>query len=347
MVRIAVVGAGRWGERVLRALGRLPEARVSWIIDRDPSRLAAVGRLFPAARAARDFGDALASDDVDAVVVAAPASLHHAMARDALARGKDVLVEKPLALDVEQAEELCTAARAGGLILMVGHVYLFHPAIRYIGERVRSPRFGPVKHLSLTRAHLGPIRKDVGAVWDLAAHDVAIADHWLGDLPATAAASGFSWLAPGREDLAAIRLRYPGGTRVDIHISWLSPWKTRRAVVLGERGMIAFDELDAVPVRVYDRSALLGASRDEPEGSGSRSGQGWAPAGAPVEPLVRECRHFVRCVARRERPVASGEHGLAVVRTLAAVESSLALGGREVPVATRREGRLSAAVSRR
>lgn len=333
-LRMAVFGAGHWGPNLIRNFHNRQASEVAWVIDRDESRLALTGSRYPGIRLAADPGAALTDSAVDAVVVATPTATHYELAAAALRAGKHVLVEKPIATRVEEAEELCALAARQGLVLMVGHVFLFNSGIRQVKEYLRAGRLGRVFYIAMVRTNLGPIRMDVNAAWDLAAHDIAIANDWLEAVPASVAAQGGCWINQGVEDAAFATLWYPRNVIVHLHVSWLSPRKVRDITVVGAEAMLTFDDMNlSEPIRVYDKRVTDQRTVGFIDTFASfrtsiREGDIVIPRVALGEPLKAECDHFVECVATGARPVSDGASGAAAVRVLAAMTRSMASGGR-------------------
>jgi predicted dehydrogenase len=334
-VRIAVVGAGHWGPNLIRNFHNHPRSSVTWVADTNRDRLAKVGERYPGLATTDDAATALAADDVDAVVIASPTTTHFPLARQALAAGKHVLVEKPLTADVGQGSELCAIAADRGVILMVGHVFLYNQGVERVKHYLDQGELGSVYYLSMTRTNLGPIRTDVNAAWDLAAHDISIANYWMGTGPEAVSATGASWINPGLEDAVFATLRYPGGVLAHLHASWLNPRKSRDITVVGERRMLTLDDMNLLePIRIYDKGV---AGRPETSfvdtfasfRASVREGDITIPPVSLGEPLSAECDHFIACILNGETPRTDGGFGLDVVRTLAAMECSLRNGGRE------------------
>ena len=209
MIRVAVIGAGQWGPNLIRNFHNKKTSEVVWIIDRDAARLEEVHAHFPDVQVAKDPEQALRDPSVHAVVVATPTSTHYALAKEALARRKHVLVEKPLTTEVKQGLELLELATKYRLTLMVGHVFVYHPAIRKVKEYLDAGHLGNVCYVSMVRTNLGPIRVDVNAAWDLAAHDLSIANYWLNAEPLSVSAIGGAWINQGIEDAVFATLKIP------------------------------------------------------------------------------------------------------------------------------------------
>lgn len=338
MIGVAVIGVGHWGPNLVRDFHDGRRSAVRWVVDRDPARLEAVRARFPDIQVASDAATAIADPAVDAVVVATPTVTHSALARAALEARKHVLVEKPLTADARQGEELCALAAAAGRVLMVGHVFLYNAAVRHVKRCFESGELGRVYYVSAVRTNLGPVRSDVNAAWDLAAHDVSIVSWWLGAEPVAASAVGAAWLQGGIEDAVFATLRYPGGVLAHVHASWMNPRKAREITVVAERRMVTFDDMNLVePLRIYGRPP-----GEEPGGAyvdsfaafraSVRNGDVTIPKIATGEPLKEECDHFLECIATGRRPISDGPSGVGVVRALEAIERSVRAGGREEPV---------------
>jgi predicted dehydrogenase len=338
MLRIAVIGAGHWGPNLIRNFHNHQTSEVTWVVDRDESRLAAAKSRYPDVEMSPDPAMALADPAVDAVIVATPTVTHYRLAAAALRAGKHVLVEKPIATTAEEAEELCVLADKNSRVLMVGHVFLFNPGVRRVKEYLDQGRLGRIFYLSMVRTNLGPIRMDVNAAWDLAAHDISIAGYWLGGNPRAAAAHGGCWINPGIEDAVFATLWYPHDVMVHLHVSWLSPRKVRDITVVGEGGMLTFDDMNlSEPIRIYDNRV----SENRTPGfidtfatfrTSIRDGDISIPRVPLGEPLKAECDHFIECIATGARPLSDGHGGAAAVRVLAAAARSIANGGRSEPV---------------
>jgi predicted dehydrogenase len=335
-IGIAVIGAGHWGPNLIRNFHDHPLSEVRWVIERDASRLDAVRARFPGVRTDGEAAAALADPAVDAVVVATPTITHYEMVKAALAAGKHVLVEKPLAADAGHGAELVELGRRAGRVLMVGHVFLYNAAVREVRRYVETGALGRVYYVSMVRTNLGPIRADVNAAWDLASHDIAIANYWLAAEPVSATADGGAWLNQGVEDAVFATLRYPGGVLAHLHASWLHPRKTRDITVVGDRRMLTFDDLSLTePLRLYDKQVM---ETPAPPAyvdtfasfrASVRDGDITIPKVTAGEPLKAECEHFLACIGSGAPPLTDAASGLAVVRALEAIQRSLRAGGRE------------------
>jgi predicted dehydrogenase len=318
--RVAVAGLGLWGSNLARNFNEL--AGLAWVCDTDESRLAAAAARYPAARASASFDDLLADEAVEAVVVATPVPTHADLARRALAAGKHVFVEKPLALAADEAEELVALAEEHGLVLMPGHLLLYHPGVVKLKEIVDSGELGEVLYVYGNRQNLGTIRPDENALWSLGAHDLSLILHLLGEEPSELEARGESFLKPGVEDVVFCYLRFPSGKTAHMHLSWLDPHKIRRMTVVGKERMAVFDDMELDrKVTVYDSAAepTLGTYGEW----STRVGDVHSPRVDNAEPLRLECSHFLALVGGEGDPLAPARAGLAVVRSLEQLQASL------------------------
>ncbi len=331
-MKVGLLGLGHWGRNYLRVLQEAG-LEVAGVADSDPARLVDLSRRWGALALTTDADDLLRDPGIDAVVVATPASTHAAFAARALEHGKHVLVEKPIALDVAGAERLLELAAHGGRTLMVGHTFLYHDCVRALRELVQSPESGAVYYLTSRRNHLGLIRADVSALWDLAPHDVSMFLYLLGERPAWVSANEGRFLRPDLGDAAFVTLGFSGGVVGRIEVSWVDAHKVRELVVVTDRRRLVFDDLDAMePIRIYEKGVTI--ERDA-ESFGEfrfllRDGAIVSPRIVQREPLRNLVDHFADCVAHGKTPLSDGAAGLEVVRVLAAAQRSIALGGARV-----------------
>lgn len=339
MIRVAVIGAGHWGPNLLRNFHDAQQSEVVAVVDRDDARLEHVRKRFPDVKTTKDAAEVVDDASVDAVVVATPTITHYDVVKPCLERGKHVLVEKPITVTAETADELCAIADAKGTVLMVGHVFVYNSAVQRVKQYLDDGDLGRVFYVSMVRTNLGPIRMDVNAAWDLASHDISIVNYWLGSEPLRVAAVGHDWINRGVEDAVFATLSYPNDVLVNLHASWLNPRKARDITVVGEKRMLTFDDMNGLePVRIYDKQVLDQTTRPSYIDSigtfraSVRSGDITIPPVTLGEPLKNECMEFLRCIADKARPVSDGRFGAGVVRALEAMDRSLANEGREEEV---------------
>jgi predicted dehydrogenase len=339
---VGLIGHGYWGPNLLRNYMELPQAQVKWVCDLRLDALEKAAMRYPTVRVTPDYGDILSDPDVDAVVIATPISTHHALATAALGAGKHVFVEKPIAASVAEAEELVELAEATGLTLMVGHTFVYSPPVRMVKQIIDSGDLGEIRFVTSQRVNLGLHQKDVSVIWDLATHDLAILDYWLGnghtgprDEVASVSVTGRACVRPNVPDIAFVNLRFGSGVVALAHVSWLSPVKLRRTVVVGSKKMVLYDDTKAdEKVRLYDHGVdFPEPSTFEEFGLRYHTGDIIAPRLDSSEPLRIEAEHFLACVESGSRPLSDGAAGLRVVRVLEAAEDSLNHGSCAVPVA--------------
>jgi len=334
MVRVAVVGAGAWGINHVRAFGRTQGAELVMVCDPAAAARERAQTIAPRARLVGDFGQVLAASDVDAVVLATPAKEHAEQARMVLNAGKHVLVEKPLALDTADAHAVVSAAETHKRTLMVGHLMLFHPAVERLKAMIDGGELGRVFYIYAVRVNLGRVRQDENALWSLAPHDVSMIEYLLSDEPESVSARGGTYLQSRIEDVVFVNLRFRSGVSAQIQVSWLDPRKERRLVIVGSQKMVEFDDVHPVEkIRIYDKGVDRPPSFTEyAQFLSLRNGDIHIPQIPMVEPLERECRHFIECIVQGKRPLTDGHSALRVVRVLEAAQESLESDGAPVEV---------------
>jgi len=329
------VGTGDWGANLVRNYASLPGARLVAVCDAEPQRLARTAAQYPGVRALASVADVARDPEVQGVVVAASAVSHYPLARALLEAGKDVFVEKPLALEVGHAEELCRLAKAKGRVLMVGHLLLYHPGVQYLRKLVVERQLGDVLYIYSQRVNLGKVRQDENALWSFAPHDLSVVLHLMDAEPADVVARGSAFLQPGVEDVVFVDLRFPSGQTAHLHVSWLDPHKLRKFTVVGSQKMAVFDDMEASEkIKIYDKGVdRMGQVVSYGDALTVRSGDILIPRISLQEPLRIECLHFVECVRERKRPLSDGIGGLRVVKVLDAAQRSLQGGGQPVAIA--------------
>ena len=318
-VNVGQAGLGHWGKNLVRNFDEL--ANLTWICESDAARGAEFGARYPNARVTTSFEEMLADDELQAVVIATPVPTHHPLAKQALEAGKHVFVEKPPAMRVAEMEELVALAHARGLVLMPGHLLLYHPGVQKLKELVDSGELGDVLCVYGNRQNLGIIRTNENALWSLGVHDLSVILYLIGEQPSQATANGNAFLNAGVEDVVFCYLQFPSGKIAHMHLSWLDPHKMRKLTVVGRDKMAVFDDMELEQkITVYDKAP------EEPTGSygewRTRTGDVFSPKIPNDEPLKLECRHFLGLVedgwdGREMRD------GLEVVRALELLTESL------------------------
>jgi predicted dehydrogenase len=331
-IRLAVIGAGGWGKNLVRNFANIPGAKLTWCCDLDEKTLARLSAQYPDTSVTTRVEEILGSNEVDAVAIATDAPTHYPIAKQALEAGKHVYVEKPLTMEAGEASELVSLAAKRDRKLMVGHLLLYHPAVEKLEALIGSGELGDIYYMYTQRLNLGVVRKDENSWWSLAPHDVSVILHLFRDEPETVSARGESYLRQEVQDVVFVNLLFPDRRMAQIHVSWLDPHKMRKMTIVGSKKMAVFDDMEAAEkIKIYDKGAdvrLDYASYNE--AITLRQGDIFIPRVEMTEPLMRECRHFVECVANGTSPKTSGEAGLRVVRVLEAAQYSLGEGGRPV-----------------
>jgi predicted dehydrogenase len=318
--RLAQVGIGQWGKNLLRNFAEL--ADVTWLCDADPQRLVEFGPRYPSARTTQSFDDVLTDESVDAVVIATPVPTHYDLSKRALEAGKHVFVEKPPAMRGGEMEELCELAEDRNLVLMPGHLLLYHPGVVKLKQLVDSGDLGDVLCVYGNRQNLGTIRLHENALWSLGVHDLSVLLYLIDEEPSELWAHGNAFLNPGVEDVVFCYLRFPSGKIAHMHLSWLDPHKIRRITVVGRDKMVVFDDMELErKITVYDKApeqptTTYGEWR-------TRTGDIYSPKVPNTEPLRIECEHFLSLVCGEGDPLRAARDGLVVVRALEQLQASL------------------------
>jgi predicted dehydrogenase len=333
-VRLGIVGAGHWGPNLIRNFNENVESEVAWICDLDRARLDVIKGRYPGILTTTDWLQVVDSKDTDAVVVCTPTSTHHAIVKHALESGKHVFVEKPLTTSVSESEELVALASKRGLKLMVGHVFLFNPAVQFLKSALQNNLLGDLHYLYSVRTNLGPIRGDVNAWWDLGTHDVSILLFLLEHLPESVSARGASFINHPIEDVVFANFRFGSGVFANVQVSWLDPKKVRQTVLVGSRKMLVFDDISPQePIKIFDKSVgsslSAGVVNDNIQSFRKSifEGQCEAPKLPPAEPLRNECQRFLDWILRDIPQPSDGKFGLEVVRVMEAATRSMRKNG--------------------
>jgi predicted dehydrogenase len=309
VIRVAQVGLGQWGKNLARNFDQLAE--LVWLCDVDEERRAQAAVSYPSARATSSFDDVLADESVEAVVVATPVPTHYELARRALEAGKHVFVEKPPAMRGAEIEELCDLAEERDLVLMPGHLLLYHPGVQKLKEIVDSGELGEVLYVYGNRQNLGTFRTNENALWSLGVHDLSVLLYLIEEEPSEVRAHGNAFLSRGVEDVVFCYLRFPSGKMAHMHLSWLDPHKIRRITVVGNERMAVFDDMERErKITVYDNWR-------------TRTGDVYSPTVDGTEPLQRECEHFLRLVVGEGPPQKAARDAIPVVRALDQLQAAL------------------------
>ncbi|MFL5828993.1 MAG: Gfo/Idh/MocA family protein [Solirubrobacteraceae bacterium] len=330
-VEVAVVGLGYWGPNLARVLADNPDVNLRWVCDLDADRLEPFRRRYPGARVTRRFDRVLADPDVDAVLIATPVHTHFDLAAQALAAGKHVFVEKPLASSTELADDLIALADETDRVLMCGHTFVYSPAVRAVKRLLEADTLGDIYFVSSSRVNLGLHQKDVSVIWDLGPHDFSILLYWLSELPRSIRAVGRDSIVSGIADVAFVTMTFASGIVANVELSWLAPSKLRRTVLVGAERMVVYDDGAPEPVRLFDSGVVY----QDPSSFGEyhlsyRTGDILSPKIDTYEPLAAETTEFISAIVSGERLEYQRSLARSVVQMVEAAERSLKLGGQEV-----------------
>lgn len=330
MINVGVVGCGYWGPNLIRNFRSLTNCRLRSICDISEDRLRHMRTLYPEVTGETSFERFLATDGLDAVVIATAVKYHHAMAKASLLAGKHTMIEKPMAASTAECEELVELAKARGLVLMVGHTFLYSPAVRKIKEIVASGDVGELRYISARRLNLGLFQKDINVAWDLAPHDISIIQYIMGEQPLTVNCTGSAHVTPGVEDVTSMSLQFSNSRSAVVQSSWLDPRKIREMTIVGSRRMIVYDD-----IAPQEKIKIFDVRVDRPPHYDTFAefhyayhyGDIYSPYVRQEEPLKVECQHFLSCITDGTTPLTSGKLGLEVVRILEASSMSLKANG--------------------
>jgi predicted dehydrogenase len=332
-LRIAVVGCGYWGQNLLRNFCELDEAEVVTVCDVDVRALARAKNRYPTIETSQSYESVLDDREVDAVVLATAVSSHYTMAKQALGRGKHVLVEKPLARTSDEVLDLIEIAETAGKVLMVDHTFLYTSAVRRIKSLIDSGELGELLYFDSVRISLGLLQRDINVLWDLAPHDFSIMTYLCDRKPISVSAIGAKHLNTPFENIAYVTIQFEGSLIAHFHLNWLAPVKVRRSLVGGSRKLVVYDDMEpSEKVKVYDKGIVVNHDPECRERmlAGYRNGDMTAPNLDTTEALRLMAREFATSVVEGRRPLTDGYAGLKVVRLLEAAQRSMDQNGRTV-----------------
>ncbi|MEE2996013.1 MAG: Gfo/Idh/MocA family oxidoreductase [Pseudomonadota bacterium] len=321
MPKVVVIGAGHWGKNLVRNFSNL--GALAGICDSDRDAVDRIKASYPEAETWASHDAVFSDKEVETVAIATPAATHGALVEAALTAGKNVFVEKPLCLDLEQAHSLEKLVNSRDQVLMVGHLMLYHPAFNALLFAVRSGDVGTLRYIYSTRLSLGQIRREENALWSFAPHDISMILALAETGPQEAIANGVTYLREGVVDTTLSYLTFPGNLKAHLFVSWLHPYRDHRMVVIGSESMIVFDDNQAGPEKLLQYDHSIGWDGDLPSITKAK--------GSPIpysdeEPLLCECRHFLDCVETGERPRSDVTEGIQVLSILDACQRSLNTG---------------------
>ncbi len=329
-IQVGVIGLGYWGPNLVRNLRALPECTVKAVCDLDERRLSHLRILFPEVSGTSRYLELIEDPAIQALVIATPVRTHFPIAKAALLAGKHTFIEKPMAASSAECEELIALAKAKGLVLMVGHVFLYSAAVRRIKEIVAAGDIGELRYISARRLNLGLFQKDINVTWDMAPHDISIILHIIGELPLSVNCRGAAHVTPGIEDVTSLSLQFSRQRTAIIHSSWHDPRKVREMTIVGSKKMIVYDDVaQQEKIKVFDVRVERPPHYDSfaEFHYAYHYGDTYSPYLKQDEPLRTECQHFIDCIVNAVPAISPGVAGLEVVRILEASSESLRQNG--------------------
>ncbi|MDB6057555.1 MAG: Oxidoreductase domain protein [Verrucomicrobiales bacterium] len=332
-IKVGVVGCGYWGPNLIRNFRALPDCSLKMMCDLSKDRLKHLRTLYPEVKGETDFNHMINGAGLDAVVIATAVKTHYPMAKAALLAGKHTFIEKPMASSSEQCAELIEIAEKKGLTLMIGHTFLYSPAVKKIKEIVRNGDIGDIRYISARRLNLGLFQKDINVAWDLAPHDLSIILEIMGEPPLSVNCRGSAHVTPGIEDVTSMCLTFSNDRSALVHSSWLDPRKVREMTIVGSKRMIAYDDMEPLEkIRIFDARVERPPHYDTfaEFHYAYHYGDVYVPYIKQEEPLRAECQHFLDCIRDGKQPTTHGRQGMELVKILEA--SSLSLAERGSPV---------------
>lgn len=330
MITIAQIGVGYWGPNLLRNFVANKRCHVAKVVELSKERREYVKNLYPGIETCDMLESILDDASIQAVVIVTPAKTHFPLVMQALEHEKHVLVEKPMAMSVREVEQIAALSQKQKRVVMVGHTFLYNPAVRYLKRLIDSGDVGDIRYIYSQRLNLGRIRSDVDALWNFAPHDVSIIQYLLNDpVPVTVTRDGMDYIQPGVEDVVFMHIQYPGKIMAHVHVSWLDPNKVRRMTVVGSKKMVVYDDIADNKIAIYDKGiepvAVLGNKMDfDYPNFGKfsyRSGDVLLPKVGWKEPLQLEVAHFLECIQDGIPCVSGPEHARNVLEVLSAEKS--------------------------
>jgi len=337
-INVGVIGCGYWGPNLVRNFRSLSDCRMKLMCDISEDRLRHLRSLYPDVEGETHFDHALSAGNLDAVVIATSVRYHFAMAKAALLAGKHTMIEKPMASSAAECEELIAIAKSKGLVLMVGHTFLYSAPVRKMKEIIDHGDIGEIRYISARRLNLGLFQKDINVAWDLAPHDISIILHIMKEMPHSINCRGAAHVTPGIEDVTSINLQFSNERSAIIQSSWLDPRKVREMTIVGSKRMIVYDDVASQEkIKIYDVRV------DRPPHYDTFAefqyayhyGDIYSPHIKQDEPLKIECQHFVDSIKHGTAPLTSGEKGLEVVQVLEACSRSVKQDGIPVDLGSR------------
>jgi len=323
MLKIGQVGLGNWGKNLFRVFLEMKESWVVTVCDLRQENLDYAKSKCDSLVVTQNYDDIINNPEIQAVVIASTGKEHHELAKKALLADKHVYIEKPLTLSGKDAQDLIKLAEERNKKIMVGHLLLYHPAVRKVKDMLDSGSMGEIYYMYSQRVNLGIVRKDENSLWNFAPHDISVILYLMNEVPSAVNATGQAYIQKTLEDVVFVTLRFPSGRIAHIHISWLDPHKIRKLTIVGSKQMVVFDDMEASEkIRIYDKGVVKSGD-SYAEAITLRSGDIHIPKIDLKEPLGIECKHFIECIEKDLKPLTDGYNGLNTVKVLEAADMSL------------------------
>lgn len=329
-IQVAQIGCGYWGPNLLRSFSGLPNCKLKYVVEQSVERQCYVRANYPTIEVTSSIDQVMHDKEVTAVIIATPARTHYDIARASLLANKHVFVEKPLAMSVAEVDDLARLAESAAVSLMVGHTFLYNPAVLYLRNIVQQGGLGQIYYAYCQRLNLGVIRKDINAMWNLAPHDISILCFLFDSAPISVAAFGTAYVQPTVEDVVFMNLLFPNKVRANVHVSWLDPQKIRRITLVGSRKMAVYDDMADHKIAIYDKGIDQIPEDDQmpfdsiaPYKLIHRSGDLLMPSIPAREPLKEEAKHFLHCIISGENPRTDARHARQVVAVLEQAQATM------------------------
>jgi len=337
MIRLALIGCGEWGYNLFRNFMNIEEAHMVAVCDSSPVSTHKIITQYPHIKAYQSIDGLLSAERLDAAIIATPATTHESVALQCLHHNLNILIEKPMAMSVDGAQRIAALADSTKTTVMIGHTFLYNPAVRALKEYIENGTVGDMYYMYSRRLNLGRIRKDTNALWNFAPHDISIVLYLLNEMPLTVQSRGWAFLQNNIEDVVFTSLEFPGNKAVHIHASWLDPHKIREMIVVGSKKMIVYDDVSSeAKIKIYDKGAVskqVTTFNDFSEFQlASRNGDLIIPKIDFSEPLAIECKHFIDCIINKKQPLTDVREGIQVTRILEAAQASLKHQGTCMPI---------------
>lgn len=332
-ISLAIIGLGYWGPNYARVISQLEDVKLKWCCDINKLALSKFSKFYPQVQITDNIETLVNDKELDAVIIVTPAQNHFEIAKKLLLGGKDIIVEKPLTNNLDESKQLVKLAAEKKKIIMVDHTFVFNTAIKKLKELIADGELGKIYYIYGNYNALGPIRRDVSAMWDLP-HFIYVVNFLLGSIPLWVSASGKDYLQKGMEDVVFLNFEYPGNVLFNLNCSWIDPVKVRRLVIVGERRMVVFDDMEPEEkIKIYDKGVEISS---DPNFANLqlvvRNGNTVIPKLELKEPLKEVVLEFIKSIKLRSSNFSNGLDGLNLVQVLKSAQQSLNKGGKRISI---------------